>query len=108
VWCASRSLLPTAATIVAVGASAVVAGAAGAVAAHLLDAADDLLVAPLVTPLAAHLAAPAAWRLRAGLGAGLGYATSWGSEQGYYHTVLLPLMAVCMQGTARQSIALHP
>ena len=95
-WGASWSLLPTATTIVAVGLSVVVGGAGGSAAAHFFAVLDGL-IAPLVAPLVMHLAAPQALHLRAGLGAGLGYLVSWGSEQGYYHTILLPLIAVAMQ-----------
>lgn len=84
--CAQTSLLPTAATILSVGGSALISGISAAVATYYLPSSLLAGVEPWPLPL------------RLATGAVLGVSASWGSENGYYHTAMLPLIALEMQG----------
>ena len=123
VLCSRCSVLPTASTILALGLSAIAAGTIGSFTHHvLLPLATilplaavpilttttshtshplmnflqnpQLMTLPLPPPLQ-HLPPPA---LRFVIGSILGGLFSGGSEQGYYHTVALPLIALAMEG----------
>eukprot|EP01036_Dinobryon_divergens_P022310 gene22310-30554_t len=101
VLCASRSYLPTGATIVSVGGSSLVAGTAIAFISECLAYSGGILraydVLELLRSSTGHLRGPLQLLFGVVTGGVLGWASNWGSEHGYYHTVMLPLIALEMQ-----------
>ena len=99
--CAKCSMLPTATTIVATGFSSIIAGSVSiTLSAYVLP---RIISSPLSTMmftwynnqvLRLILQSSMCRRL---FGAFMGYITSWGSENGYYHTIMLPIIAFQMQ-----------
>ena len=105
VYCARLSLLPTATSIVTVGGAALVAGMTASTLGPWLailtgSLRTKLWLAPdaLASLLSAYgIAAPPLWLLTSAYGFVLGWLVSWGSEQGYYHSVMLPLIILEME-----------
>ena len=115
--CASRSYLPTGATIVSVGGSSLVAGTAiafmseclahgvGILRVHVTDMLRNstdqyihFLGGMMSLPSISTPTGPLLLLLFGVVAGGvLGWASNWGSEHGYYHTVMLPLIALEMQ-----------
>jgi hypothetical protein len=98
ITCARWSLLPTATTIISAGGASVVGGAGAALVVGLGEAlvmraesvpVPSIFLSYLIKlhshPLMTYL-----------IGSILGFLVSWGSENGYYHTVMLPVIALEM------------
>ena len=105
--CASRSYLPTGATIVSVGGSSLVAGTViafasecgGFLCSYMTDLMRSWIENRSSSTCSGHSLTTLGPLLLFGVVAGgvLGLVSNWGSEHGYYHTVMLPLIALEMQ-----------
>ena len=100
--CASYSILPTATTIIAMGLSSIISGSISILlSAYVLPYWYSSSVVTMIFTLYNNfilqfvLKSSARRRL---FGAFLGYMVSWGSENGYYHSIMLPIIAFQMQG----------
>lgn len=98
--CAKNSLLPTSTAILSVGASAIISGIFASIFCDPLNFLAVFLsqkLSEFTTLLALHLCGSAFLGFIF-FGGILGWAVSWGSENGYYHLVMLPLIAIYMDG----------
>lgn len=86
------SLLPTAATIVSIGGTALVSG----VGTFLVRGILESYISSLLTAVAIKADVFFKWPVDVVIGSLLGVAVSWGSENGYYHTLILPIIALEM------------
>jgi hypothetical protein len=98
VKCARNSLLPTSTAIISVGVSAVLAGLISSVFCIPMTLLTNFIFEK-VYEAASTAAVDMFGSVFIGFtlfGAVLGWGISWGSEEGYYHLVMLPLIAVYM------------
>ena len=93
VKCAQFSFLPTATTIIATGISSIISATFSL---YLFDILQYNIQGVAVNATEIFLQGSSDMRLRIIFGALCGILTSWGSENGYYHTVMLPLIALEM------------
>ena len=105
VKCATLSVLPTASTIVAVGGSSLIAGSFAALLNEIVNSllytywnnAHSLIDGIVGLFVDFHPSGIFLIAFGGLAGGAVGYLTSWGSEKGYYHAVMLPLIAWEMQ-----------
>ena len=89
------ALLPTAATIISIGGVAVVSGVVTFMARRIAEIYFAMIL-NVTLDVANAVSLTASWPIEAIFGAVLGVVISWGSENGYYHTVMLPMIALEM------------
>ena len=100
VRCAQYSLLPTSTAILSVGVSAMLSGVLASTLCGPINLITDL-GPKLMYECACALSMLLFGSVRDGFtifGGILGWMVSWGSEQGYYHVIMLPLIALGMDG----------
>ena len=100
IFCAKFSLLPTATTIIATSFSSIISGCISILlSTHALP---YLMLSHPIMLVYAYCRNTVSLLMKSSLrrrlvGALLGYIISWGSEHGYYHSVMLPIIAFQMQ-----------
>ena len=97
--CSKLSLLPTSTTIISVGASAMISGLLASILCSTIELISLILsnkFYEIMSLLALYLfgSVSSGFHLFGGI---LGWGISWGSEEGYYHLILLPLIALSMK-----------
>lgn len=98
VMCAQRSFFPTASTIVAVGMSGICGGAVVSSLQVLAGPLLELVFAQIsLVYVRMNLNSFFGFWFHVPLGALFGFLTSWGSENGYYHAIMLPIIAFEMR-----------
>jgi hypothetical protein len=100
--CSKYHFLPTSTTIISIGLSVIVSGSISIFLNQLLESYSHLLQPTQLLHylndfIATKISREQLLILRSVLGSILGYLSSLGSEYGYYHTVMLPLIALDME-----------
>jgi hypothetical protein len=95
--CAKASYLPTASSIISTGCAAIFAGVISLIVQSVFAPAWVIFISTFATQFTMLSDLLLNGTIKLILGGLLGYLTSWGSENGYYHSIMLPLIAVEMQ-----------
>lgn len=98
VKCARNSLLPTSTAIISVGASAILSGLIASMFSIPMNILTNFIFEKVhdIASSAAVYMFGSVFRGFILFGMVLGWGISWGSEEGYYHLLMLPLIAVYM------------